>query len=179
MDSTFDCRSYKEHLASLCSLPYLVRVYPSSICCIASIIFLFQCFTNFFSYLHFLPILFHEIFFFFQFFFLIRIISFFNVLIYLYFWLCWIFVALHRLLCRCCAQASHCRVHELQWLQHMGSVVAVQGPWSMCSVLVAQWLSCSTVYGVFPDQGSNPCPLHWHVDSYPLYHQKSLKPYFL
>ena len=72
--------------------------------------------------------------------------------------MCWIFVALHRLLCSRCAQASHCRAHELQWLQHMGSVVVVQGPWSMGSVLVAQWLSCSTVYGVFPDQGSNPVP---------------------
>ena len=24
-----------------------------------------------------------------------------------------------------------------------------------------------------PYQGSNPCPLHWQVDSYPLYHQGS------
>ena len=67
-------------------------------------------------------------FFFSIFIFLIRVISFCNVLIYLYFWLCWIFVALHRLLCRCWAQASHCREHELQYLQHMGLVVEVQGP---------------------------------------------------
>ena len=25
---------------------------------------------------------------------------------------------------------------------------------------------------IFPDQGSNQCPLHWQVDSYPLYHQE-------
>ena len=26
--------------------------------------------------------------------------------------------------------------------------------------------SCSVACGIFPDQGSNPCPLHWQVDSY-------------
>ena len=29
-------------------------------------------------------------------------------------------------------------------------------------------LSCSEACGVFTDQGSNPCPLHWQADSYPL-----------
>ena len=24
---------------------------------------------------------------------------------------------------------------------------------------------------MFPDQGSNPCPLYWEADSYPLHHQ--------
>ena len=33
--------------------------------------------------------------------------------------------------------------------------------------------SCSEAWGVFLDQGSNPCPLHWQLDSYPLYHQES------
>ena len=27
--------------------------------------------------------------------------------------------------------------------------------------------------GIFPDQGSNPCPLHWQADSQPLRHQGS------
>ena len=27
--------------------------------------------------------------------------------------------------------------------------------------------------GILPDQGLNPCPLHWHVDSYPPCHQGS------
>ena len=26
-------------------------------------------------------------------------------------------------------------------------------------------LSCSAPWGIFPDLGSNPCPLHWQVDS--------------
>ena len=41
------------------------------------------------------------------------------------------------------------------------------------AVIVAPGLSCPTASGVFPDQGSNPCPLHWQVDSKPLDHQGS------
>ena len=42
-----------------------------------------------------------------------------------------------------------------------GSVVVVHGP------------SCSAACGILPDQGSNPCPLHWQADSQPLRHQGS------
>ena len=28
---------------------------------------------------------------------------------------------------------------------------------------MAHGLSCSTACGIFPDQGSNPCPLHWQA----------------
>ena len=31
----------------------------------------------------------------------------------------------------------------------------------------------SVACGIFPDQGSNPCPLHWQADSQPLHHQGS------
>ena len=41
------------------------------------------------------------------------------------------------------------------------------------SVVVAQGPSCSVACGIFPDQGSNPFPLHWQVDSQPLRHQGS------
>ena len=41
------------------------------------------------------------------------------------------------------------------------------------SVIVAHGPSCSTACGIFPDQGSNPCPLHWQADSQPLCHQGS------
>jgi len=40
-------------------------------------------------------------------------------------------------------------------------------------MVVAHGLSCSRSRGIFPDQGSNPCPLHWQVDSVPLNHQGS------
>ena len=42
------------------------------------------------------------------------------------------------------------------------------------SVIVAHRPSCSAACGIFPDQGSNPCPLHWQADSQPLRHQGSL-----
>ena len=41
------------------------------------------------------------------------------------------------------------------------------------SVVVAHGPSCSAACGFFPDQGSNPCPLHWQADSQPLRHQGS------
>ena len=41
------------------------------------------------------------------------------------------------------------------------------------SVIVAHGPSCSAACGIFPDQGSNPCPLHWQADSQPLCHQGS------
>ena len=33
------------------------------------------------------------------------------------------------------------------------------------SGVVAHRLSCSSACEIFPDQGSNMCPLHWQVDS--------------
>ena len=41
------------------------------------------------------------------------------------------------------------------------------------SVVVAHGPSCSAAHGIFPDEGSNPCPLHWQADSQPLCHQGS------
>ena len=58
--------------------------------------------------------------------------------------------------------------------------IAVRGPshyrgLSRCtgSVIVAHGPSCSAACGILPDQGSNPCPLHWQADSQPLRHQGS------
>ena len=38
------------------------------------------------------------------------------------------------------------------------------------SAVVVHRLSCSTTCGIFLDQGSNPCLLHWQADSLPLSH---------
>ena len=46
------------------------------------------------------------------------------------------------------------------------------------SVVVAHGCTCSVACGIFPDQGSNPCPLHWQADSQPLRHQGSPPPIF-
>ena len=56
------------------------------------------------------------------------------------------------------AQASGAATHRLQ---STDSTVAVHG------------LSCWEECGIFLDQGSNPCPLHWQADSVPLSHQGS------
>ena len=47
------------------------------------------------------------------------------------------------------------------------------------SVVVAHGPSCSMACGILPDQGSNPCPLHWQADSQPLRHQGSPRDFFL
>ena len=41
------------------------------------------------------------------------------------------------------------------------------------SAVVAHGPSRSAACGILPDQGSNPCPLHWQADSQPLSHQGS------
>ena len=56
--------------------------------------------------------------------------------------------------------------------------IAVRGPLTVAASLVAEHRlqmrrlsncghgpSCSAARGIFPDQGSNPCPLHWQADS--------------
>ena len=64
----------------------------------------------------------------------------------------------------CGARASHYRgLSSLRstGCRRAGSVAVAHGP------------SCSAACGIFPDQGSNPCPLHWQADSQPLRHQGS------
>ena len=72
--------------------------------------------------------------------------------------------------------------------------IAVHGPLTIAASLVAEhrlqtrrlsncgsqlWPSCSAACGIFPDQGSNPCPLHWQADSQPLRHQGSPVTYLI
>ena len=45
------------------------------------------------------------------------------------------------------------QAHWLQELQHVGSVVVAHG------------LSCSVAYGIFLDQRSILCPVHWQANS--------------
>ena len=99
---------------------------------------------------------------------------FFNIFIYLfiYLWLCWVFVSVWGLSLVAASRghsSSRCVGLSLSrplllWStgsRHAGSVVVAYGP------------SCSAACGIFPDQGSNPCPLHWQADSQPLRHQGS------
>ena len=74
-----------------------------------------------------------------------------------YLWLCWVFVSVRGLSLVVasgghsssrCAGPSPSRPLLLQSTgsRHAGSVIVAHGP------------SCSAAYGIFPDQGSNPCP---------------------
>ena len=71
----------------------------------------------------------------------------------------WVFIAVHGLLCLrpsgaallCGVWASHCSVFSYRRAQALGS-----------------WASVVLSRGIFPNQESNPCPLHWQADSQPL-----------
>ena len=64
------------------------------------------------------------------------------------------------------AQASH---------YHGLSCCGAQAPDAQAQQLMAHGPSRSAARGILPDQGSNPCPLHWQVDPQPLRHQGSPK----
>ena len=66
--------------------------------------------------------------------------------------------------------ASHCGGFSCCGVQALG----MRAP-----VVVTHGLRCSAACGIFPDQGSNTCPLHWQADSQPLRHQGSPTPSFL
>ena len=53
--------------------------------------------------------------------------------------------------------------------QALGAWASVVVTWGLQSV----GFSCPVACGIFPEQESNQCPLHWQADSYPLYHQES------
>ena len=99
---------------------------------------------------------------------------FFFKLIYLfvYFWLCWVFVSVRGLSPVATSgghSSSRCAGLSLSWPRPLRST----GSRRAGSVVVAHGLSRSAACGIFPDQGSNPCPLHWQADSQPLRHQGS------
>ena len=77
------------------------------------------------------------------------------------------FVAVRGLLIAVASLVSEHRLQArgLQSLWHAGSVVVARGIQSAGSVVVAHGISCSMACGIFPDQRSNQCLLHWQVDS--------------
>ena len=81
---------------------------------------------------------------------------------FFFFWLQLVFVAVHRL-SLVVASGAHSLVSNfsLRWSLLLWNKVL--GLW--VSVVLAHRLSCSTPHGIFLDQGSNQCPLHWPVDS--------------
>ena len=59
--------------------------------------------------------------------------------------------------------------HGLQGMQD--SVVVAPRLQSIGLIVVTHGLTCSTTCEILPDQGLNPCFLHYQVDSLPLSHQ--------
>ena len=99
-------------------------------------------------------------------------------LLFIYFWLCWVFISVRGLSLVVASgghSSSRCMGLSLSrplllrstGSRHAGSVVVAHGP------------SCSAACGIFPDQGSNLCPLLWQADSQPLRHQESPGFFFL
>ena len=98
-----------------------------------------------------------------------------------------IYLFLAALGLRCCSQAfSSCDKQGLLFVAVHGFLIAMAsllrsarasvvvarglsscGSWALERRLssVAHGLSCSGACGIFTDQGSNPCPLHWQADS--------------
>ena len=98
-------------------------------------------------------------------------VFFFNYL-FIYLWMCWVFVSVQGLSLVAASgghSSSRCTGLSLSWLLLLRST----GSRRAGSVIVAHGPSCSVACGIFPDQGSNPCLLHWQADSQPLCHQGS------
>ena len=95
------------------------------------------------------------------FFFLFKGIPLFLLFIYLfiYFWLCCVFISVRGLsLVAASGGHSSSRYAGLSLLWPL--LLRSTGSRRASSVVVAHGPSCSTTCGIFPDQGSNPCPLH-------------------
>ena len=98
-------------------------------------------------------------------------VSFFNKFI----WLCWVFAVAHGLslvLASGGYSLLRCVGFSLQWLLLLQSTGSRHAGFSTCGMwaLECRLSSCGTwaycaACGIFPDQGSNPCPLHWQADS--------------
>ena len=102
------------------------------------------------------------------------IYSFIHLFIYLfiYLWLCWVFVSV-RGLSPVVASGGHSSLQCTGLSLSRPLLLRSTGSRCAGSVIVAHGPSCSAACGILPDQGSNPCPLHWQADSQPLRHQGS------
>ena len=115
----------------------------------------------------------HKFFFFYLFIYLLLFfLIYFFIFFIFYFWLCWVFVSVWGLsLVAASGDHSSSRCTGLSLSRPL--LLRSTGSRRAGSVVVAHGPSRSAACGIFPDQGSNPCPLHWQADSQPLRHQGS------
>ena len=111
-------------------------------------------------------------------FFFFKEFLFFIIYLLIYFQLCWVFVSVQGL-SPVAASGGHSSSRCAGLSLSRPLLLRSTGSRRAGSVVVAHASSCSTAYGIFPDQGSNPCPLHWQADSQPLRHQGSPKIIFI
>ena len=107
----------------------------------------------------------------FLYFYFIYLFIYLSIYLFIYFWLCWVFVSVRGLSLVAASGGHSSLCAGLSLLRPL----LLRSTSSRCagSVVVAHGPSFSTACGIFPDQGSNPCPLHWQADSQPLRHQGS------
>ena len=103
---------------------------------------------------------------------------FFKYFLFIYLWLCWLFVSV-RGLSLAAASWGHSSSRRAGLSLTRPLLLRSTGSRRAGSVIVAHGPSCSAGRGILPDQGSNPCPLHWQADSQPRRHQGSPKYEFL
>ena len=99
-------------------------------------------------------------------------LNFLGLFIYFYLWLCCVFVSV-RGLSLVAASGGHSSSQCTGLSLSRPLLLRSTGSRRAGSVIVAHRPSCSAACGIFPDQGLNPCPLHWQADSQPLRHQGS------
>ena len=92
--------------------------------------------------------------------------------LFIYLWLCWVFVSV-RGLSPVAASGGHSSSRCAGLSLSRPLPLRSTGSRRAGAVIVAHGPSCSAACGILPDQGSNPCPLHWQADSQPLRHQGS------
>ena len=94
------------------------------------------------------------------------------IYLFIYFWLCWAFVSVQGL-SPVAASGGHSSSRCAGLILSRPLPLWSTGSRHAGSVVVAHRPSCSAACGIFPDWGTNPCPLRWQVDSEPLRHQGS------
>ena len=86
-------------------------------------------------------------------------VDFFFIILFIYFWLCWVFVSV-RGLSLVVASGRHSSSRCVGLSLSRPLLLRSTGSRRAGSATVAHGPSCSAACGIFPDQGSNLCPLH-------------------
>ena len=97
------------------------------------------------------------------------------IYLFIYFRLCWVFVSVQGL-SLVAVSGGHPSSQFAGLSLSRPLLLRSTGSRRPGSVVVAHGPRCSAACGIVPDQGSNPCPLHWQADSQPLRHQGSPTP---